>query len=96
MNGAPSLATLKRATFISTLSLGSGIQDPDIYHQIFQFHQRAAYGDTEGITAFANRSAIGNKGRTGDGYNERETHLREVQRILADDLPYIPYGGGKT
>jgi peptide/nickel transport system substrate-binding protein len=67
-----------------------GIQDPDIYYQIFHSSSVPPNGDNRGHYSNAQVDRLLEKGRTAMDATERKRIYSEVQQILADDLPYIP------
>jgi len=67
-----------------------GILDPDIYYQIFHSASMPPEGDNRGRYSNATLDRLLEKGRTTTDAARRRLIYGEVQRILADDLPYIP------
>jgi peptide/nickel transport system substrate-binding protein len=67
-----------------------GIQDPDIYYQIFHSASVPPNGDNRGHYSNPQVDRLVEKGRTAMDTTERTLIYAEVQRILAEDLPYIP------
>ena len=67
-----------------------GIEDPDIYYQLFHSSSTPPNGDNRGRY---NNPAIDRlliQGRTVVRRSERRLIYHEVQRLLAEDLPYVP------
>jgi peptide/nickel transport system substrate-binding protein len=86
-------------TFFSDIKKGNfhlyslawvGIQDPDIYYQIFHSSSVPPNGDNRGYYSNPQVDRLLEKGRTAMDTTERTLIYGEVQRILAEDLPYIP------
>ncbi|HXV79118.1 MAG TPA: ABC transporter substrate-binding protein [Candidatus Binatia bacterium] len=67
-----------------------GIQDPDIYYQIFHSASVPPNGDNRGHYSNTLVDQLLEKGRKAMDTAERKRIYGEVQRILAEDLPYIP------
>jgi peptide/nickel transport system substrate-binding protein len=67
-----------------------GIQDPDIYYQIFHSSSVPPNGDNRGYYSNPRVDRLLEKGRTATDTRERAPIYAEVQRILAEDLPYVP------
>jgi peptide/nickel transport system substrate-binding protein len=93
------IRTYEWGTFFSDIKKGNfhlyslawvGIQDPDIYHQIFHSTSVPPNGDNRGHYSNSQIDRLLEKGRTAMDATERKRIYGEVQRILADDLPYIP------
>jgi peptide/nickel transport system substrate-binding protein len=86
-------------TFFSDIKKGNfhlyslawvGIQDPDIYYQIFHSSSVPPNGDNRGYYSNAQVDQLLEKGRTATDTTQRTLIYAEVQRIIAEDLPYIP------
>jgi peptide/nickel transport system substrate-binding protein len=93
------IRTYEWGTFFSDIKKGNfhlyslawvGIQDPDIYHQIFHSTSVPPNGDNRGHYSNPQVDRLLEQGRTATDTTERKRIYAEVQRILADDLPYIP------
>jgi peptide/nickel transport system substrate-binding protein len=93
------IRTYEWGTFFSDIKKGNfhlyalawvGIQDPDIYYQIFHSSSVPPNGDNRGHYSNARLDQLLEKGRTITDIPERKRIYSEVQRILATDLPYIP------
>jgi peptide/nickel transport system substrate-binding protein len=93
------IRTYEWGTFFSDIKKGNfhlyslawvGIQDPDIYYQIFHSSSVPPDGDNRGHYSHLRVDQLLEKGRTVINTEERKLIYGEVQRILADDLPYIP------
>jgi len=91
--------TYEWGTFFSDVKKGNfhlyslawvGIQDPDIYHQIFHSSSVPPNGDNRGHYSNPQVDQLLEKGRAAMDATERKQIYGEVQRILADDLPSIP------
>jgi peptide/nickel transport system substrate-binding protein len=67
-----------------------GIQDPDIYYQIFHSGSVPPNGDNRGHYSNPQVDRLLEKGQTAMDIAERKRIYGDVQRILAKDLPYIP------
>jgi peptide/nickel transport system substrate-binding protein len=67
-----------------------GIQDPDIYYQIFHSSSVPPNGDNRGYYSNPQVDRLLEKGRTTMDTTERTLVYAEVQQILAEELPYIP------
>jgi peptide/nickel transport system substrate-binding protein len=67
-----------------------GVMDPDIYYQIFHSRSAPPNGDNRG--RYNNRALdrLLEKGRTTTDMAERKRIYRQVQKVLAEELPYIP------
>lgn len=93
------IRTYEWGTFFSDIKKGNfhlyslawvGIQDPDIYYQIFHSASVPPNGDNRGHYSNARVDQLLEKGRRTMDTTERKRIYGEVQRILAEDLPYIP------
>jgi peptide/nickel transport system substrate-binding protein len=93
------IRTYEWGTFFSDIKKGNfhlyslawvGIQDPDIYHQIFHSSSVPPNGDNRGHYSNPQVDRLLELGRTAANTMERKRMYSDVQRILADDLPYIP------
>ena len=67
-----------------------GIEDPDIYYQIFHSTSVPPNGDNRGRYYNATVDRLLERGRTTIQPDRRRQIYSEVQQILAEDLPYIP------
>ena len=92
------IRTYEWGTFFSDIKKGNfhlyslawvGIQDPDVYHQIFHSHSVPPNGDNRGHYNNPQVDRLLEKGQTAMDIAERKRIYSKVQRILADDLPYI-------
>jgi peptide/nickel transport system substrate-binding protein len=93
------LRTYEWGTFFGDIKKGNfhlyslawvGIQDPDIYFQIFHSSSVPPNGDNRGYYSNPQIDRLLEKGRTAMDTAERKLIYAEVQRILAEDLPYVP------
>ncbi len=93
------IRTYEWGTFFSDIKKGNfhlyslawvGIQDPDIYHQIFHSASVPPNGDNRGHYSNSQVDQLLEEGRTAVNLAERKRIYAEVQRILSEDLPYIP------
>jgi peptide/nickel transport system substrate-binding protein len=93
------IRTYEWGTFFSDIKKGNfhlyslawvGVEDPDIYYQIFHSSSVPPNGDNRGRYSNATLDRLLEAGRTTLDTAERKRIYGEVQRILADDLPYIP------
>lgn len=66
-----------------------GITDPDIYHYIFHSQSIPPDGANRGAYRNAEIDRLLEKGRVLRDRGERQRVYRQVQRILAEDLPYV-------
>lgn len=87
------------ATFFSDVKNGNfhlyslawvGIQDPDILYQIFHTDSVPPNGDNRGRYSNPAVDRLLERGRSTVNLAERRAIYREVQMILAADLPYLP------
>ena len=93
------LRTYEWGTFFSDVKSGNfhlfslawvGIEDPDIYHQIFHSSSVPPSGDNRGHYRNPEVDRLLERGRAVVERHERRKIYSRVQRILADDLPYVP------
>ena len=93
------IRTYEWGTFFSDIKKGNfhlyslawvGVQDPDIYYQIFHSASVPPNGDNRGHYRNSQVDQLLEEGRTVVEINERKRTYADVQRILAEDLPYIP------
>ena len=94
------IRTYEWGTFFSDIKKGNfhlyslawvGIQDPDIYYQIFHSASVPPNGDNRGrYSNAASRSITGTRPRRQWSRRRRKHIYVEVQRTLAEDLPYMP------
>jgi peptide/nickel transport system substrate-binding protein len=93
------IRTYEWGTFFSDIKKGNfhlyslawvGIQDPDVYYQIFHSDSVPPNGDNRGHYSNLQVDRLLELGRTAANTMERKRIYSEVQRILAEDLPYIP------
>ncbi|MGE5216077.1 MAG: ABC transporter substrate-binding protein [Chloroflexota bacterium] len=87
------------ATFFSDVKNGNfhlyslawvGIQDPDILYQLFHSDSVPPNGDNRGRYSNPAVDRLLERGRKTVNRTERRAIYREVQIILAEDLPYLP------
>ena len=67
-----------------------GIEDPDVYYQIFHSASVPPNGDNRGRYNNPQVDRLLERGRATLDRKDRQTIYREVQKLLAEDLPYIP------
>ncbi len=67
-----------------------GVMDPDIFYQIFHSGSVPPNGDNRGRYSNSKLDRLLEQGRTTTDVTERKLIYSQVQRILAEDLPYIP------
>jgi peptide/nickel transport system substrate-binding protein len=67
-----------------------GIEDPDIYYQIFHSSSMPPNGDNRGRYRNPEVDRLLARGRATLDRRERRIIYRDVQRLLAEDLPYVP------
>jgi peptide/nickel transport system substrate-binding protein len=67
-----------------------GVEDPDIYHQIFHSSSVPPAGDNRGRYRNIEIDRLLERGRTTIDQQARRQIYANVQRILAEDLPYVP------
>lgn len=93
------IRTYEWGTFYSDIKKGSfhlfslawvGILDPDIYYQIFHSASVPPNGDNRGNYSNPVLDALLERGRKATQISERKLIYQRVQRIVAEDLPYIP------
>jgi peptide/nickel transport system substrate-binding protein len=93
------LRSYEWGTFFSDVKSGNfhlyslawvGIEDPDIYHQIFHSASVPPNGDNRGRYRNTEIDRLLTLGRVTVSRSERQLIYRQVQRILAEDLPYVP------
>jgi peptide/nickel transport system substrate-binding protein len=93
------IRTYEWGTFFSDVKRGNfhlfslawvGIHDPDIYYQLFHSGSVPPNGDNRGRYRNARLDALLESGRTTNHLGERRQIYSEVQKVLADELPYIP------
>jgi peptide/nickel transport system substrate-binding protein len=86
------------ATFFADIGKGNfqmyslsrnGIQDPDFYYVLFNSKNLPPEGQNRGFYQNARIDQLLEQGRTTFDRAKRKPAYDEVQRILADDLPYI-------
>jgi peptide/nickel transport system substrate-binding protein len=64
--------------------------DPDIMYQIFHSQSTPPTGDNRGRYANADLDRLLEQGRATTDAAERRTIYRRAQKVIADDLPYVP------
>ena len=93
------IRTYEWGTFFSDVKRGNfhlyslawvGILDPDIYFQIFHSSSVPPDGDNRGRYSNARVDRLLEQGRAAADASERKFIYGEVQKILAEELPYIP------
>jgi peptide/nickel transport system substrate-binding protein len=93
------LRSYEWGTFFSDIKSGNfhlyslawvGIEDPDIYHQIFHSSSVPPNGDNRGRYRNSDVDRLLEQGRVTLDRSERQVIYRDVQRLLAEDLPYVP------
>ena len=93
------LRSYEWGTFFSDIKTGNfhlyslawvGIEDPDIYHQIFHSSSVPPNGDNRGRYRNSEVDRLLEQGRVTLERSERQMIYRNVQRRLAEDLPYVP------
>ena len=93
------LRTYEWGTFFSDVKSGNfhlfslawvGIEDPDIYYQVFHSASVPPNGDNRGRYRNPEIDRLLDRGRAAVGQQERRQIYARVQRILAEDLPYVP------
>jgi peptide/nickel transport system substrate-binding protein len=67
-----------------------GIEDPDIYYQVFHSSSVPPNGDNRGRYSNPDVDRLLTRGRVTLDRRERRLIYRDVQRLLAEDLPYVP------
>ena len=67
-----------------------GIEDPDIYYQIFHSRSVPPRGDNRGRYSNPEVDRLLERGRAVLERSGRKQIYREVQNLLAEDLPYVP------
>ncbi len=67
-----------------------GIEDPDIYYQVFHSSSVPPNGDNRGRYSNPDVDRLLTRGRVTLDRQERRLIYRDVQRLLAEDLPYVP------
>jgi peptide/nickel transport system substrate-binding protein len=67
-----------------------GIEDPDIYYQVFHSSSVPPNGDNRGRYSNPDVDRLLERGRATLDRRERRLIYRDVQRLLAEDLPYVP------
>jgi peptide/nickel transport system substrate-binding protein len=93
------IRTYEWGTFFGDIKAGNfhlyslawvGIEDPDIYYQIFHSASVPPNGDNRGHYSNPQMDQLLEEGRTAVDITERKRIYAEIQRLLAEDLPYIP------
>ena len=93
------LRSYEWGTFFSDIKNGNfhlyslawvGIEDPDIYYQIFHSSSVPPNGDNRGRYNNPDVDRLLTRGRVTLDRQERRLIYRDVQRLLAEDLPYVP------
>lgn len=93
------LRTYEWGTFFADVKSGNfhlyslawvGIEDPDIYYQIFHSTSVPPNGDNRGRYRNAAIDRLLERGRTALQQEQRRLIYSQVQRIMAEDLPYVP------
>ena len=78
-NGRFQMFSLRRA----------GVSDPDFYHTIFHSSSLAPVGQNRGYYINKRVDQLIEEGRSTFDREKRKAAYQEIQRILAEDLPYI-------
>jgi peptide/nickel transport system substrate-binding protein len=81
---------VKRGNFHLYSLAWVGIEDPDAYYQIFHSAAVPPDGDNRGRYQNPSVDRLLERGRATLDRTERRRIYGEVQRLLAEDLPYIP------
>jgi peptide/nickel transport system substrate-binding protein len=93
------IRTSEWGTFYSDIKKGNfhmfslawvGILDPDIYYNIFHSSSVPPNGDNRGHYSNPAVDVLLEKGRKATNVKERKLIYSQIQRILAEELPYIP------
>ncbi len=67
-----------------------GINDPDIYYSVFHSQMSPPQGNNRGFYAHPRIDALTEAGRRAMDIHERKRIYSKVQKLVAEDLPYIP------
>jgi len=87
------------ATFFSDVKKGNfqlyslawvGVMDPDVFHQIFHSASVPPNGDNRGRYHNADLDRLLDQGRNTIDRTRRKVVYAQAQKILAEDLPYVP------
>jgi peptide/nickel transport system substrate-binding protein len=81
---------IKRGNFHLFSLAWVGILDPDIYYNIFHSASVPPTGDNRGYYSNPAMDALLETGRKTGNVNERKLIYSQVQRLAAEELPYIP------
>lgn len=93
------IRTYEWGTFYSDIKKGNfhlyslawvGVMDPDIYYQMFHSASTPPNGDNRGHYSNSEVDRLLEQGRKTTDTAERKTIYGQVQRVLAEELPYIP------
>jgi peptide/nickel transport system substrate-binding protein len=93
------IRTFEWGTFYSDIKKGNfqlyslawvGVMDPDIYYQVFHSASIPPDGDNRGRYSNARLDRLLEDGRTTTNLAKRKLIYSEVQKTLAEELPYIP------
>jgi peptide/nickel transport system substrate-binding protein len=93
------LRSYEWATFFSDVKKGNfhlyslawvGILDPDIYYQIFHSSSVPPNGDNRGRYSNPQFDRLLERGRTVTDVAQRKLIYAQVQRLFAEELPYVP------
>lgn len=93
------LRSYEWGTFFSDIKNGNfhlyslawvGIEDPDIYFQVFHSTSVPPHGDNRGRYNNPDVDRLLGRGRATPDRSERRSIYADVQRLLAEDLPYVP------
>lgn len=82
---------IKRGNFHLYSLSWVGITDPDIYFNLFHSRSVPPNGDNRGRYRNPETDRLLEKGRRSLSLEERKDIYSKVQKILAHDLPYIPF-----
>ena len=93
------LRSYEWGTFFSDIKAGNfhlyslawvGVEDPDIYYQILHSSSVPPNGDNRGRYSNPEVDRLLESGRVTLDRSERQLIYHKVQRLLAEDLPYVP------
>jgi peptide/nickel transport system substrate-binding protein len=99
------IRTFEWGTFYSDIKKGNfhlfslawvGILDPDIYYNVFHSASGPPNGDNRGRYSNRQIDELVEQGRKATENSERKMVYSQVQRILAQELPYIPLWWAKN
>ena len=93
------IRTYEWGTFFSDVKKGNfhlfslawvGIHDPDIYYQLFHSASVPPNGDNRGRYQNPQLDRLLENGRTTTDVSDRKRSYSDAQKLLAEELPYIP------